>query len=157
MSKNKKIIISVAMVLLLAATAYLNVALTNASGDDKGAVTAGNFFTEYKSERTSTRQQEMLYLESVISNKQLSKETVDEAAKQKLALVGLMEKELVVEGLIKAKGFDQVAVTMSTSNENINVVVKAKELSQEDVAKIYNVLSTEMKAQYNNIKILPIE
>ncbi|MEG1519886.1 MAG: SpoIIIAH-like family protein, partial [Clostridia bacterium] len=72
-------------------------------------------------------------------------------------LVGLMEKELVVEGLIKAKGFDQVAVTMSTSNENINVVVKAKELSQEDVAKIYNVLSTEMKAQYNNIKILPIE
>lgn len=157
MSKNKKIIVSVAMVLLLAATAYLNIALMNPKGDSGGTVTAGNFFTEYKSERTATREQEMLYLESVITNTQLSKETIEEAAKQKLELVGMMEKELVLEGLIKAKGFAEVAVTMSTNSDNINVVVKRAELSQEDVAKIYSVLSSEVKVSSNNIKILPIE
>lgn len=157
MSKNKKIIISVAMVLLLAATAYLNVALTNASGDGNGTVTVGNFFTEFESKRTSTREQEMLYLESVISNKQLSKETIEQAAKEKLAIVGLMEKELILEGLIKAKGFAEVAVTMSGTNPNINVVVKSAELSQEDVAKIYSVLASEVKSNFNYIKIIPIE
>ncbi len=156
MSKNKKIIFSVAMVMLLVATAYLNVVLTRASGDDQTPAPVGNFFSEFRSERSSTRDQEILYLDSIIGNQGLTEETIENAVDQKLALVSLMESELVLEGLIKAKGFQDVAVTMSSASENVNVVVKTDELSQEDVAQIYSILAEEVNAEYGNIKIIPI-
>ena len=156
MSKNKKIIFSVAMAMLLVATAYLNVVLTRANGDDQLPAPVGNFFTEFRSERSSTRDQEILYLDSIIGNQGLAEETIDNAVDQKLALVSLMETELVLEGLIKAKGFTDVAVTMSSASENVNVVVKTDELSQEDVAQIYSILADEVNAEYGNIKIIPI-
>ncbi len=157
MSKKKKIIVSICMVLLLAATAYLNILLAN--GKDSGdAPVSSNFFTEYRSERTSTREQEMLYLDGIIGNTSLAAETVNAAAEQKMDIVDLMEKELVLEGLIKAKGFEDVAVTMSSSNDNVNVIVKADELSQEDVAGIYSVLVEEVDGiSYSNIKIIPVK
>lgn len=157
MSKKKKIIISVVMVLLLAATAYLNILLTNSSQNGKDVVATSSFFTEYRTERATTREQEMLYLDGIISNTTLSSETIDAAVKQKMSIVDLMEKELVLEGLIKAKGFEDVAVTMATSSDNINVIVKAKELTQSDVANIYSVLSSEVGSNYANIKIIPVE
>ena len=86
----------------------------------------------------------------------LTEETIENAVDQKLALVSLMESELVLEGLIKAKGFQDVAVTMSSASENVNVVVKTDELSQEDVAQIYSILAEEVNAEYGNIKIIPI-
>lgn len=157
MSKKKKIIVSICMVLLLAATAYLNILLANGKADNDSPV-SGNFFTEYRSERTSTREQEMLYLDGIIGNTSLAAETVNAAATQKMEIVDLMEKELVLEGLIKAKGFEDVAVTMSNANDNVNVIVKADELSQEDVAGIYSVLAEQVDGiSYSNIKIIPVK
>lgn len=157
MSKKKKIIVSICMVLLLAATAYLNILLANGKANTDSPV-SGNFFTEYRSERTSTREQEMLYLDGIIGNTSLAAETVNAAATQKMEIVDLMEKELVLEGLIKAKGFEDVAVTMSNSNDNVNVIVKADELSQEDVAGIYSVLAEQVDGiSYSNIKIIPVK
>ncbi|MBR1971532.1 MAG: SpoIIIAH-like family protein [Clostridia bacterium] len=156
MSKKKKIVISVLMVLLLAATAYLNI-LISGMGNGEDTTVSTNFFTEYRTERVSTREQEMLYLDGIIANTSLSAETVDAAAAQKLELVDLMEKELTLEGLIKAKGFEDVAITMSSANDNVNVIVKCAELTQEDVANIYSVLAEEVNATFNNVKIIPVE
>lgn len=157
MSKKKKIIVSICMVLLLAATAYLNILLANGKEEDDLSV-SGNFFTEYRSERTSTREQEMLYLDGIIGNSSLAEETVNAAATQKMEIVDLMEKELILEGLLKAKGFEDVAVTMSSTNDNVNVIVKAEELSQEDVAGIYSVLAEEVDGiTYSDIKIIPVK
>ncbi len=157
MSKNKKIIVTVAMVMLLAVTTYFNVVLTKAQGNDGALVPTASFFQEYKSERTTTRQQEMLYLDSIISNKALDEQTIKDAVKEKMEIVSLMETELVLEGLIKAKGFQEVAVTMASSSDNINVVVKSAELKQEDVANIYSVIASETSAKHSNVKIIPIE
>ena len=157
MSKKKKIIVSICMVLLLAATAYINILLANGKGESGEAVSS-NFFTEYRSERTSTREQEMLYLDGIIGNTSLADETVNAAAEQKMEIVDLMEKELVLEGLIKAKGFEDVAVTMSSTNDNINVIVKSDELSQADVAGIYSILAEQVDGiSYSNIKIIPVK
>ncbi len=157
MSKKKKIIVSICMVLLLAATAYLNILLANGKEEEDLSVSS-NFFTEYRSERTSTREQEMLYLDGIIGNTSLAEETVSQAALQKMEIVDLMEKELILEGLLKAKGFEDVAVTMSSTSDNVNVIVKADELSQEDVAGIYSVLAEEVDGiTYSNIKIIPVK
>ena len=68
MSKTKKIIVMSSLVLLLALTAVLNVVLArsrSASGDS--AVVSANYFTTYRSERTTTRSEELVQLDSVIA------------------------------------------------------------------------------------------
>lgn len=68
MSKTKKIIVMSSLVLLLAVTAVLNVLLAkNRSANGDTAVATSNYFTTYRSERTTTRSEELVQLDSVIA------------------------------------------------------------------------------------------
>ncbi|MBO4412467.1 MAG: SpoIIIAH-like family protein, partial [Clostridia bacterium] len=60
---------------------------------------------------------------------------------------------LIIEGLIKGAGFEDVVLT--TTTENINVVVKSSELSTSDVAKIANIVQQQTQKSLDNIKIIP--
>ena len=130
LSKKRKIFVLVGMLALLVVTGYLNVYLNNRSKSDS-LVTANSadFFTTYRNDRTTTRNQTMLYLDSIIESDLSSKEAVAEAEKNKLALTGAMEAELNLEGTIKSMGFDDVVI--STGNDYCNVMVKTKELKSE--------------------------
>lgn len=66
-----------------------------------------------------------------------------------------MDQELVVEGLIKAKGFDDCVVTIS--NQKVNAVVKAAKLTEPEVAQIVNVIQSQLGTSIENIKIIPVE
>lgn len=157
MKKRTKIIIITAMVLLLGVTGYLNVMLNNSvsSSGTKNETTTVGYFQTYRSTRESTRDQEMLYYDAIISNETSTDEAVKNAENSKLQLISQMEKELVVEGLIKAKGFEDCVVTISDAN--VNAVVKADELSSTEVAQIVAVIQSQLKTGIENIKIIPVE
>ncbi len=155
MSKRKKIVVSVCLVFLLVATVYVNVLLSTdvtASED----ITVSDYFSEYRSERTTSRQEQLLNLDSIISSESLDAEVLADAAAQKMSIVAIMDAELTLENLIQAKGFEDVVVTMSYDSDDINVIVKADELTQADVAQIYEVISTQTNATYSNVKIIPV-
>ena len=97
----------------------------------------------------------MLYLDSIIESELSSKEAVAEAEKNKLALTGAMEAELNLEGTIKAMGFDDVVI--STGNDYCNVMVKAKELKSEQVAKILEAVTAQTGKTANFVRIIPVE
>ncbi len=157
LTRKKKVFVLVGMVLLLAATVYLNVALASpqANGDD--AVNTASFFQQYRTERETTRNQEVLYLDSIIENEALDPETVETAANQKLAITANMELELTLESLIKAKGFEDAAVSIGASSKNVNVIVKSDALEQDEVAMIYDAILSETDVSADMIKIIPIE
>ena len=67
---------------------------------------AAAFFAEYRLERDKVRAQEKELLEELINNEKASESSRREAEKNLLALVDLMEKELLLENMIKAQGFD---------------------------------------------------
>lgn len=71
----------------------------------------------------------------------------------KLELTDTMEKEMLLEGLLKAKGFEDVFVTLG--DESINVVVKDAELNQSEVAQILELVQRETSASAQNVKIIP--
>ncbi|MFI3129293.1 MAG: SpoIIIAH-like family protein [Bacillota bacterium] len=155
MSKRKKIVVSVCLVFLLVATVYVNVLLSTdvtASED----ITVSDYFSEYRSERTTTRQEQLLNLDSIIATESLDAEVLADAAAQKMSIVAVMDAELTLESLIGAKGFEDVVVTMSYDSDDINVIVKADELTQTEVAQIYEVISSETSATYANVKIIPV-
>ena len=76
------------------------------------------------------------------------------AVNQKLKLVEIMEKELLLESLLKAKGYEDVIVSVGLTNDNINVVVKADEITREDTAKIYSTIKNETNTSSDMVKIL---
>jgi len=156
-SKKKKIIVLSVMMVLLVATGFLNLALNNNTPTQptNSTVTSANFFTSYRAERQATRGQEVLYLDAIISSSTASDESKKIAENKKVELVKLMEQELVLEGLIKSKGFDDSIVTMTTSN--INVIVKDTNLEASEVAQIVQIIQDSTGKSIDNIKIIPVE
>lgn len=155
-AKTKKILVLSVMVVLLVATGVLNWALndrlTSNQPADANAVTE-TFFAAYRSDREATRESEFLYLDAIITSETSSAEAKQAAEEQKLDLVERMEKELQLETLIKAKGFDDAIVTMSDTG--VNVVVGAAELSAEQAAQIFDVIQTETTFKAADVKIIP--
>ncbi len=158
MSKKKKIIILSVMTLLLVITGVLNLVLNNNISTESASsttVTTGNFFVTYRADRQSTRDQELLYYEAIITSENSSAESINLAETKKLSLVENMETELVTEGLIKAQGFEDCIVTKSS--DSVNIVVKSGELTSSQVAKIVSIVKDQTGVKIDNIKIIPID
>ena len=159
LSKKKKIIILSAMVALLLVTGYVNVALNSSlsSGatQTSASTTSANFYTNYRSEREATRTQEIQFYDSIIASATSSEEAKLEAETNKVALIAQMEKELVTEGIIRGKGFDDAIVTSSSSN--VNVFVKSAELTSAEVAQITTVVTEQLNVELDKIIIIPSE
>lgn len=158
MKKKTKIFILAGMVLLLGVTGYLNIALNNRVTQTSGsAITSANYFSTYREDRQSTRDQELLYYDAIISSESSSAEAISKAEAKKLALVSQMESELVIEGLIKAKGFSDCIVT--NIEPNVKIVVKCADatLTANEVAQIVFIVKEQTKAGIDNIQITPVE
>ena len=157
MKKRTKIIILSAMVLLLGVTGYLNVALNNSlsSNNDGDSTTTSSYFAAYRNDRESTRDQEMLYYDAIIANETSTEAAIAAAEEARLSLVTQMEKELVVEGLIKAKGFEDCVVTISS--DNVNAVVKADALTSAEANQILAIIQEQLGTNIGNVKIIPVE
>ena len=155
MSKRKKVLVLSIMVLVLAVAVVLNFTLLGEEQTEDASTATASFFTTYRETRQSERNQEILYLDSVIAME--GEEFVDArqtAVNQKLKLVEIMEKELLLESLLKAKGYEDVIVSVGLTNDNINVVVKADEITREDTAKIYSTIKNETNTSSDMVKIL---
>lgn len=158
MTKKKKIIIMSSLVFLLALTAVLNVLLaTNviASGDS-GTVTTANYFTTFRTERTTTRSEELLQLDSVIALYEEDSDKYKEAVDLKLKIVEMMENELLIETLIKSRGFSDAVVSIGMNSDNVNVFINSNELDYNTALSIYTVLKDEVGVAPGSIIILPV-
>lgn len=111
-----------------------------------------DYFAVFRDDREQVRKLEMEYLDEVIAASASDDETLADAQGQKLTLVENMEKEFTVESLIKAKGFEDAAVTFHAGT--VNVVVKADELSDKQVAQILEITKKETGEPAENIKVM---
>ena len=157
MSKKKKIIILTCMIVLLAATAVFNFVLATPTADASPTVTAANYFTEYNTERSSSRSEQLLQLDQVIAASQENSETKTEALNLKIKLTEIIEKELLLEKLIKAKGYEDTVVSIGLTSENVNVIVKDADFNQDDAVIIYTILAQEADATPEKVNIIPME
>lgn len=115
-------------------------------------VVAGDYFETFRQDREEVRKLEMEYLDEVIAASATDQETLADAQGQKLALVDNMEKEFTIESMIKAKGFEDAAVTFHSGT--VNVVVKCEELNDSQVAQILDIVQKETGEPAKNIKVM---
>ncbi|MBP5373194.1 MAG: SpoIIIAH-like family protein [Clostridia bacterium] len=156
MSKKKKIIVLSCMIVLLAVTAVFNFVLSAPSTSADDSVSAANYFVEYKTERSESRSEQLLQLDSVISASEENSDIKTEALALKIRLTEIIEKELLLEKLIKAKGYEDTVVSIGLTSENINVIVKDANFDQDDAVIIYTILAEEANATPEKVNIIPI-
>lgn len=157
---NRRTMTFAAVCLLLLAAVAANVIMNRAdemtaqASAEAVSVSAtgreGSFFDVYRSERDSVRTQELAYLDAIVAQG-ADESTLSDAQKQKLTLVNCMESELNTENLIRAKGFEEVIVSMH--NGSVNVIVDADALSDEQVAQILDIVLRETGETAENIKV----
>lgn len=158
MSKKKKIIILSCMIALLAVTAVFNFVLTTGtvSSDENALVSSANYFSQYRTERLSTRNEELVQLDQIIESAEVGSEEYSDALEMKIELTQMTETEMLLESLIKAYGFEDVVVVIGLESDNVNVIAKSQELSTDDAITIYSIIAEETGVSPENVKIIPI-
>ena len=158
MSNKKKIILMSSLVLLLAATAVFNFIFATAStvSAADGGVTTANYFTTYRAERTTTRNEEIVQLDSVIALYEMGDERYEEATEMKMGIVAAMEKELMLENMVKSLGFSDAVVAVSTDSDNVNVFINSAELNYDTALSIYSMMKNETGIVAGNVIIMPV-
>ncbi len=157
MSKKKKIIIICSFCLLLVATGVLNVVLNNKAVNQTsgGVVTTGTFFSNYRDDRASTYDTEVMYLNAIIASESSSGEAKANAEAQLAKLIETQRLQNDLEGKIKAKGFSDVVV--SALDNSLTAMVKGATLTDSEVVQIAEIMLTNSDYEFRNIKIIPVE
>lgn len=157
LSRRKKIFVMVGMVALLVVTGCMSLFLNEQAQttvDSTTTETYESLFVTYRSDRDATREQTMLYLDSIIADESATEDVIAEAQAQKLEIISYMELELTLEGLIKALGFDDAFITAST--ENVYVVVQSDDLTTDQANQILAIVIEETGKSAQNIIIQPV-
>ena len=123
------------------------------SSDVVSASSSAGFFVEYRFERENSRKKEIEYIKEIVDNPKSEVEMKNEAQAQLLEITANMEKELNIEGLLKAKGFNDSIVMFN--QDYVNVIVDKEELAPEEVAQILDIVKRESGKTADNIKIIP--
>ena len=155
---NKKVLVIAGLAILLAVTGVLNwkfaadkKARQQAEGNGGTEQTVSSF-ADFRTERERVRTQELTSIDSIINNENTDTQTLAEAQKMKLELTDTMEKELLIEGLLEAKGFEDAVITISDAA--VNVIVKQKDLTKQQVAQVLEIVLREAgDISAENVKI----
>lgn len=124
--------------------------ITVTSDENTDLLEGDAYFDEARATVNMDRNQIISMLTEVIAETKSETEK-ENAAEQKLKLIGYMEKENVVESLLKTKGFSDTFVLIT--DNAVNVTVKTDNLSQSDVAKICDIVMRETGRSADEIVI----
>lgn len=164
---NKRfIMVLAAALLLLAGAVWLNLKLgredeasligadpepTEPASKETMANLFSNYFTDFRAERSELRASEIDYLRSIINSENADPSSLEEAQTRLLELVSNMEKEFTIESRIRGKGFLDAAATLREGAAT--VVIEGDSLSDEEVARILDVVMTETGLPASAVKI----
>lgn len=174
---GKRHIILAALVLSLGIAVYLNWVYASKDGDfvatDAAASETGKnygdskyvsvegeqiqvvadtkFFNEARVHRTKTRDEAMDSIKKMFKDAELTDTEKTALAVQATTLASAIEAEGTVEGLIKAKGFEDCMAYIT--DDKADIVVKASGLKKEDVAQIKDIVLAQTSVTVENISI----
>lgn len=117
--------------------------VTGTSGDQ--------YFAELRLERDKMYSQMLESYQKILSNNKIS-ETQKEISENEIKKINDTRNAIMIaENLIKNKGFQDLIIFIN--GDSISIIVKAKELKEEQIAQIQNIISRELKGEIENIHI----
>ncbi|MCK8825453.1 SpoIIIAH-like family protein [Fuchsiella alkaliacetigena] len=113
----------------------VDVAKVSEKVEEEGA----DFFVEYRLERDKVRSEQVSLLREMINNPNSSEALKDQAQDRLLDMTNTLEKEMEIESLIRARGFED-ALSFIHRN-SVDIIIATPGLEESDVAKIGDVVA----------------
>lgn len=115
------------------------------------AVSDNQYFAESKLEREKMYSQMLESYQKIINNSQISDKQKAISQNEIKKINDTKNAIMISENLLKNKGFEDLIIFVN--GDSISVVIKAKELTQEQIAQVQNIIVRELKADIENIHI----
>ena len=112
-----------------------------------------SYMAQARLNREQIRSKNKETLLEVINNNDISEGEKKKAVKSMVKLTELNEKENTIETLLKAKGFDDIVVTIS--DKQADVIISEKEVDDAKRAQIEDVIKRKAGVSVYNITITP--
>lgn len=117
--------------------------LTNAKSKD--------IFYSIKLEREQTRAENKEMLNEVINNANATEDQKNDAINSIMEIATYAEKENAAETVLCAKGFEGAVVSMK--NDNVDVVINKKELTEQEITQIEDIVTRKTGVSMDKIVI----
>lgn len=177
MSKSKRNVTVVAVLLCLSAAVYLNWAYNNRSADEAMAdaelasskaleeeaagetldALVSDYFAQARLTRQQSRDEAISLLESAAGSESASQETIDSAVNTIAVMANYSMLETQVENLLLAKDFAECVAFMSADGVTLAVPAPAQGLSAEEVARITDAIIEETDFTAAQIKLIEVK
>ncbi len=114
----------------------------------------GDAIEDFRVERAQIRDRELAELQNIIDSELTQSAERAQAQSRKMDILKWAEQETTMEGVLRARGYEQAVITVH--QDSVNVLVKAESLSKHDSAIILELVSRETGQTGGNIKIIPL-
>lgn len=110
------------------------------------------YFANSRLEREKMYSQMLETYQKILENTTISEEQKSIASTEITKINNTRNAIMICENLISLKGFEEAVIL--ANGESVNVVVKAKDLTTEEIAQIQNIVTREMEMSIENIHIM---
>lgn len=110
-----------------------------------------NYFEETRIQRDRMYSETLETYQKLIDSNQTPSEQKAIAVQEVSNLTSKKNSIMIAENLVKNKGFKNVVIL--ENNGNVNVIVKATSLTQEQISQIQNIVQRELDVELSNISI----
>ena len=107
------------------------------------ATTEDTYYTSSKLERDTMFSQLLETYQEVYNNVNSTAEQRNTAISEMAKINKTKNSVMISENLIKTKGFEDVVIFVNTNS--ISVIIKAEEISSEQIAQVQNIISRELE------------
>lgn len=138
-------------------TSTKNIEIVESNKEDKTkkeekAKEVSNYFAEHRLKRDKERSETLERLNKIIEDENTKEDVRNNAQSELIKLGDTTETELLLEGVIKGKGFNDTVVFFN--NDSTRIVIDKDELSEQDVMKVLEIVTSETELQAQDIKIM---
>lgn len=127
----------------------------NADVADENNVSGDEYFAKAKIEKENSRSRALEILKETAENESFDDGIRKTAQEQMLEVAANVEREVAVENMAKAKGYSQISVYINDGTANI--AVKKDGLNENDIAKIQEIVVSQVKFSAENVKIIEVK
>ncbi|MDD3653719.1 MAG: SpoIIIAH-like family protein [Desulfotomaculaceae bacterium] len=112
-----------------------------------------DFFVDYRLERERTRGQRVEWLREVFNNENSSDETRQKAQESLLSISNCMAKEVEMENLMKANGYEDSVVLVD--DRFVTVILPVDSLSTSETNRLSSLVARGTGVDMSNVVIVP--
>ena len=125
---------------------------------EKTLMTSGTeYFAEARLTRQVSRDEALELLQTAASSEAASQETIDSAMNAISNMAACSLQEAQIENLLLAKEFDDCVVYIGTDSVTVAVPAPVEGLSEQDVARITEVICSETEYNATQLSIIEVK